>query len=252
MTTLSVISSSRRAGSRPAWSRIAATFEISPDSANWRADRLTLTARRDAAGIRRCQSRSWWHAVSRTQRPIGRIRPVSSASGMNESGGNDPARRVLPAQQRLHAQHGARGEVDQRLVVEPQLGSLDRPPQVALEGRPVDGLGVHLGIEQDRPADRVRLRPVEGDLGLLEQVERMRQRGMSRPRSPCWPRPSARCRRGRTGPRWPPRSCDATRSVSRTLRTGPRRIPNSSEPRRATVSVERAAVTRRSPTCASS
>ncbi len=36
---------------------------------------------------------------------------------------------------------------------------------------------------------------------------------------------------------------DATRSASRTLRTGPSRIPNSSEPRRATVSVDRAAVT---------
>ena len=82
---------------------------MSPDSANWRADRLTLTARRDAAGIRRCQSRSWWHAVSRTQRPIGRMRPVSSASGMNDERRHDAARRVLPAQQCLHAQHGARG-----------------------------------------------------------------------------------------------------------------------------------------------
>ena len=88
-----------------------------------------------------------------------------------------PARRVLPAQQRLHAQHGARGEVDQRLVVEPQLRALDRPPEVALERRPVDGLGVHLGIEQHRRAYRVRLRPMQRDLRLLEQVERMRQRG---------------------------------------------------------------------------
>ena len=84
---------------------------------------------------------------------------------------HEAARRVGPAQESLHAQDLARQQVHQRLVVEPQLRPLDRPPQVVLQGDPVQRLDVHLGIEQHDLADRVGLRAVEGDLGLLEEVE---------------------------------------------------------------------------------
>ena len=80
---------------------------------------------------------------------------------------------MLPAQERLDGHDGSGREVDERLVVEPELGALEGPPQIVLHRRPVDGLGVHLGVEQDGLADRVRLRPVERDLRLLEQVQRL-------------------------------------------------------------------------------
>ena len=74
-------------------------------------------------------------------------------------------------------------------------------------------------------------------------------------------RPTARPRLAPTLTSRPPRSNgsamavsirDATRSASRMLRTGPSRTPNSSEPSRATVSVDRAAASSRRPTSTSS
>ena len=90
---------------------------------------------------------------------------------------HDAAGRVEPAQERLHADDPAGRELDDRLVVEPELGAVDGAPQVVLERRPVDGLGVHLGVEQDRRPDRVELRAVERDLRLLEQVAGVRDDG---------------------------------------------------------------------------
>ena len=43
------------------------------------------------------------------------------------------APRVVPAQQGLEARHLAAREVDERLVVDPELAALDRPAQVGLE-----------------------------------------------------------------------------------------------------------------------
>src|SRR3546814_1627057 len=49
-------------------------------------DTLTLIWIRLAALMVRCHSASCWQAVLSAQRPSGRIRPVSSASGMNSEG----------------------------------------------------------------------------------------------------------------------------------------------------------------------
>ena len=57
--------------------------------------------RRVATARLACHAGAWRQAVSSTQRPIGTISPVSSASGMNASGGTRPRVGVLPAHERL-------------------------------------------------------------------------------------------------------------------------------------------------------
>ena len=54
-------------------------------SSNWRADRLTPTGTRLMPSC--SHARCWRQASRSTHAPIGTIRPVSSAMGMNLSGG---------------------------------------------------------------------------------------------------------------------------------------------------------------------
>ena len=84
-------------------------------------ERLTLIASGGSAGRSVCICRAWRQASRSTQRPIGTIRPVSSASGMKVSGPSMPALGVMPAQQRLDAGGAAVAEVHERLVVELEL-----------------------------------------------------------------------------------------------------------------------------------
>ena len=56
-----------------------------------------------SAGSESSMRRAWRQPSRRTQRPIGTISPVSSASGMNWSGAIEPALGMAPAQQRLDA-----------------------------------------------------------------------------------------------------------------------------------------------------
>ena len=53
------------------------------------------------------QRAAWRQASRRTQRPIGRIAPFSSAISMKSPGGTMPALRVVPADERLDAGHRA-------------------------------------------------------------------------------------------------------------------------------------------------
>ena len=90
---------------------------------------------------------------------------------------HEAADRVLPAEERLHADHPAAAELHERLVVEAQLRPLDGAPKVVLERGAVQRLGVHLGVEHHGGPDGVQLRPVERDLGLLEEVPRVGEPG---------------------------------------------------------------------------
>jgi len=90
MSTDSVISSLRQAGSSPVSASTAVTCSTSPSLTNCRQETLTLTDSPAASGIVRCQDRNWRHASLMTKRPMGRIRPVSSARGMNRAGGMMP------------------------------------------------------------------------------------------------------------------------------------------------------------------
>ena len=67
-------------------------------------DRLIAHRQRRVVRAQALQRDAPWRQPSRrTQRPIGTIRPVSSAIGMNSSGRDEAALGVAPAQQRLDA-----------------------------------------------------------------------------------------------------------------------------------------------------
>ena len=64
---------------------------------------------------------------------MGTISPVSSATREELVRQQQAAPRVVPAQQGLEARHLVGREIEERLVVDPELAALDRPPQVGLE-----------------------------------------------------------------------------------------------------------------------
>src|SRR3990167_3839120 len=91
-----------------------------------------------------------------THSPSGRIRPVSSASGMKSSGGGQArprggrlrGRRVAPTDQRLEPEDLAVAGAGLRLVMDHQVLVDDRLAQLAGEVAPfTDGL-VHLALEE--------------------------------------------------------------------------------------------------------
>ena len=130
---------------------------------------------RAARAGRRATRVAWRQAVSSTHRPSGTIRPVSSASGMNDSGGTRP--RTGCCQRTSASKPTIRSvvEVDQRLVVDAQLAALDRAPEVVLHVDPVHRLVGHRRLEQRRSAaDGVGLGADHRDLGLAEHLVRRR------------------------------------------------------------------------------
>ena len=97
--------------------------------------------------------------------------PARSASGMKTSGGTDPEFRVLPSQQRLEPDDSSREQVDERLIVDVELGQVgadDRFPdeQMAHHLRPLVGVK-----ERDRRARLlVVLGAVHRGVGMGEQL----------------------------------------------------------------------------------
>ena len=120
MSTLSVISSTRAAGSSPVMASAARVSSTSSASCNWRPERLTLTVSPESgyASRQRC---TWAHASRSTQPPIRTICPVSSASGNEVLGQQVAVARVIPAHQRLEPEDDAGPEVHDGLIVEHQL-----------------------------------------------------------------------------------------------------------------------------------
>ena len=126
--TCSVISSISASGARPDCSSASLTSSISSVMRElvWRRGSTLIVllglvrVARAATGVP--DGMACWS----TQRPIGRIRPVSSASGMNSHRSHQAALGVSPAHQRLDAGHAAGGDVDDRLVVEAELVALER------------------------------------------------------------------------------------------------------------------------------
>ena len=68
--------------------RSASSTSRGRSGVSWRGDRFTEMPMR--SGVSACRSASRWQACCNTQRPTGRIRLVSSATGMNSSGGTSP------------------------------------------------------------------------------------------------------------------------------------------------------------------
>ena len=202
---------------------------------NWRADRLTLMTSCDPGSVS-SQARACRQAVSSTQRPIGMIRPVSSASGMNDSGGTRP--RVGCCQRTSASSPTIRlgREVDDRLVVEPQLVALERAAEVVLELDPLHRRRAHRRLERTCsacPASRFAwTRAIS--------ASRKRSAGVA-PAGPGDRDPEARVDEPLAIAEGERRAADSTiRSAIRRASSSPpipsRMIPNSSPPKRATVS----------------
>ncbi len=236
ITTLSVISSSSDAGSRPVAARIAATLSTRSAWANWRADRLTDMTSGAPPGPAARQARACRQAVSRTQRPIGTISPVSSASGMNASGGTSPRVGCCQRTSASNPTIGVGREVDERLVVEPQLVALERPPQVVLEVDPLERLARIID------GSNRAWRPAGSDFARTIAISASRRSspGVVRPGRPMAMPIDALMNHSRpssgNGARSSASSRSAMRRASSTSSTGSRMIPNSSPPNRATVS----------------
>ena len=87
---------------------------------------------------------------------------------MKLSGLDHPARRVLPAKQRLDAVVAALIEADDGLVVDLELVQLERALQLRLQLEPLDHALVHRRLEDAIAALAVALRHVHGDVGVAE------------------------------------------------------------------------------------
>ena len=116
--TLSVISSVIAAGTTPVVRSTVA--HVVHELVVGKLHRRDVDADRRAAGVGNCAmpaSSAWRQACSSTQRPIGTIRPLSSAIGDEPAGRDQAARRVIPAHQRLDADDPPTRQRDGGLVV---------------------------------------------------------------------------------------------------------------------------------------
>ena len=121
-------------------------------------------------GIRSCMITAWRQASSRAQRPIGMIKPVSSASEMKFSGAIVSASRMHPAQQRLHAMGAPLAEANHGLVVDFELIQLERLLQLGLQLQTLDDTFVHRSLEDSIAALAVTLSPCTCDVRVPQEL----------------------------------------------------------------------------------
>ena len=118
-------------------------------------------------------------ATGRLEDPSAERQDESCLLGQRDEGerGDEATVGMLPADERLEPDDAIRFEVDERLVVEAEFASLDRPPQVVLHVDPVHRLGGHRWLE-DHAADRwIPLRADHCDPGLAEHLAGCRATG---------------------------------------------------------------------------
>ncbi len=87
-------------------------------------------------------------ASRRTQLPIGRMRPQSSATGINCAGGTGPRVGMRPADQRFRPGDRSGPQIDLRLVVQREFLPFQGAPQALLDGLPLHRADVHGGLEK--------------------------------------------------------------------------------------------------------
>ena len=134
---------------------------LAPGDVDRHADRrVELAAARPRSGGRPARGR----AVRASA-----IRPVSSAIGMNSSGGDQAALGVLPAHERLGGHRPAGGEVDHRLVVDLELAAVERAAQLGLGAHAGHHAGAHRLVEQLVAAAAALLGAVHRRVGVAEQ-----------------------------------------------------------------------------------
>ncbi len=113
---------------------------------------------------------AWAHAVRSTHLPIGTIRPVSSAMGMNVAGGTVPSCGMVPAQQRLDAVDAAGAQVELGLVVQRHLARARWRGAGRSRGvRRSSEMAVERFVEELEVVLALLLRVVHRGIGVLEQ-----------------------------------------------------------------------------------
>ena len=83
---------------------------------------------------------------------------------------HQPPFRVMPAHQRLDADHLAGAQVDLRLIDQGELPLVDRAPELGLEHDALERGAVHLGVDQLPAIAAVGLRPVKRHVRRLQQL----------------------------------------------------------------------------------
>src|SRR3954471_7545244 len=83
--------------------------------------------------------------------------------------GNETALGMAPADQRFDAASIERVGIDDRLVMQLELITRDRPAHVILELAALARRRLHSGLEQTVAVASERFGPVEGEIGILEQ-----------------------------------------------------------------------------------
>ena len=114
------------------------------------------------------------------------MRPVSSARPMKSAGIEQAASGCLPADERLDPDDVPVGQVDDGLVVEPELVAILRSAQQRLERRPLADR-----LAQARPEDLVAalaavLRLVHREVGVAQELGRAIRAAASSRRSRRW------------------------------------------------------------------
>ncbi len=229
MSTLSVISRTSWRGARP---DSASTWATSSDHPGWTsclAETLTLMRSCSPEACMSAHVAACRHASASTYRPEGHDEAGLLGGGDELQRREQAPHRVLPAHEGLEAGDGAGVEVDDGLVVEPELALGDAPAQVVLHRQPLGGVGQHGLVEDLVAVPAAVLGPVHGHVGVpQEQLGRRPGRGadghadaggerqVARPgrgtasRTP--PPPGTRCRRPR-GSRRCPRRAGRTRRL---------------------------------------
>ena len=194
-----------------------------------RGSRPRRAGRRPADGL---PGRARRQASSITQRPIGTISRVSSATGMNAAG---PAGRAAGGASAggPRTSRCPRFQVDDRLVVQLQLAALQGSPQVILRLDVVEHARAHHLVEDLVAAAPALLGAVEGGVGVADQ-----RLGLPTSTAIEIPMPTDEVlapadHEGRASDSaiW-----SATRIASCSVSTASIRMANSSPPKRATVS----------------
>ncbi len=128
------------------------------------------------------------------------MRPASSATGINSAGVMALCARARPADERFHARYLARGDADERLVLNLEIAIVERCAEIHLEAAARLHAGVHLRLEVAERAFAVALRLVERHIGILEQLDGVLTVARAQARCRYWRQrePDARgCRRAR-------------------------------------------------------
>ena len=165
-----MISSVSDAGSSPDAVSTLATSSASRPSRSWRGERFTAIARLAGPGTRACQPLARVHGLA--QHPAADLDDQPGLLGQRDEldRRQQPAVGVLPADQRLEPADLPGLQPDRRLVVEDELGAVQRAPELGFQVEPGDRRVVHRGLVHADPGLALGLGPVHRHVGVAHQL----------------------------------------------------------------------------------